>query len=234
MKIIVPCYNPQPDWARLLADRCATLRLALRDDCRISMVLVNDGSTQGVSEADLQLLRDAEPNLLYIAMPENRGKGAALRTGVAAVADIDPLFLMTDVDFPYTNDSMVRVVRALLQQGGIVSGHREEHYYERVPLFRRLLSKALRFMLKYLMRLPVSDSQCGLKAMDAKGKTIFLQTKIDRYLFDLEFLQMANKRVQVTPVLVELREGIIFTPMGLRVLKTEFGNFLRLLFFARS
>jgi glycosyltransferase involved in cell wall biosynthesis len=191
--------------------------------------LVNDGSSQGMLiPSDIERLRDAIPGMLFAEHTINQGKGAALRS--AAQMSSSPYALFTDIDFPYTQQSVIAVLQALTKHGGIVCGHREQTYYEKVPLVRRWLSKLLRLMLKYFLRLPVTDSQCGLKAMDQSGRDIFLQTTINRYLFDLEFLQKANGKVTVTAVRVELRDGIIFTAMSLRMLRTEFGNFLKLLF----
>lgn len=124
---------------------------------------------------------------------------------------------------------MARVAETLLHKGGVAAGNRDTTYYAHVPLFRRLLSKFLRWMLRNLLRQPISDSQCGLKGFDAAGKAIFLQTTIDRFLFDLEFLMLANGKVPVTPVPVELRPGVVFSKVGWKILTTELRNFLRLL-----
>jgi glycosyltransferase involved in cell wall biosynthesis len=228
VQILVPCYNPSSGWAEVLYQRFLSLQTAVRDRFLLDLVLVNDGSTNGVTQLDVAFLRSQMTHFTYLSYNQNKGKGAALRYGAAQSQAHFTLF--TDIDFPYTDASMIDVLDVLVAQGGIVSGHREESYYQKVPVFRRLLSKVLRLMLKYLMRLPVTDSQCGLKGMDTAGKSIFLETTIDRYLFDLEFLQLANKRIEVRPVRVELRSGITFTTMGIGILRTEFKNFLRLLF----
>jgi hypothetical protein len=56
-----------------------------------------------------------------------------------------------------------------------------------------------------------------------------LETTIERFLFDLEFLMLANGRVAITPVPVELREGVVFSKVGWKILATEGKNFLWLL-----
>jgi glycosyltransferase involved in cell wall biosynthesis len=226
--ILVPCYNPQAGWATVLVERYEALVLDTEGKYQLNLILVNDGSTHGYSDHDLEVIRIHIPDLQYYSHTENQGKGAALRT--AALQATSEYLVFTDIDFPYTQQSMLRVMEALVAHGGIISGHREQAYYEKVPMFRRILSKLLRWLLKYFLRLPVTDSQCGLKAMDSAGRTVFLETTINRYLFDLEFLQKANGRVAVTPVRVELRDGIIFTSMSFGVLRKEFWNFLKLVF----
>lgn len=191
------------------------------------LVVVNDGSARNATELNFNRLREILPDVQIVSYSENRGKGYALRQGVAAgQADF---YLVTDTDFPYTIDSMCRVVKTLQLQGGIAAGNRDTAYYEQVPPFRRWLSRALRWLLRNVLRQPIGDSQCGLKAFDQQGRAVFLETTIDRFLFDLEFLMLANERVKIIPVSVQLRGGVVFSKVGWRILATEGRNFLWLL-----
>lgn len=225
----MPCYNPAADWEQGLADRFTQLRTALAEIAEtVGLIVVNDGSVRQVTPANVERLEALVPGVRVINYPENRGKGYALRQGAAA-ADAD-FILVTDIDFPYTIDSMCRVAGVLKKQGGIAAGNRDLAYYANVPAFRRWLSKGLRWLLRHVLRQPIDDSQCGLKGFDQNGKAVFLETSIDRFLFDLEFLMLANGRVPVVPVPVELRPGVVFTSVGWKILATEGGNFLRLFF----
>lgn len=225
--IVVPCYNPSEEWGPAFALKFTELKAHLSSlTPTIDLVLVNDGHINGTRPAVLDQLPALVPGIQIISYEQNRGKGYALRQGVQqAQGDI---YLITDADFPYTMDSMVAIVGHLIRQGGIAAGNRDLAYYSHVPLFRRLLSKGLRWMLRNLLRLQVTDSQCGLKGFDNAGKTVFLETGIDRFLFDLEFLLLAKKRVAVYPVPVQLRPGVVFSKVGWKVLATEGANFLKL------
>ena len=223
----MPCYNPPEGWEAALAAKFADFRAALAGLIdETGLIVVNDGSTRHVEEQNFERLKTLAPGARVVSYPDNRGKGYALRQGVMA-ADA-PLLLVTDADFPYTIDSMRRVVEALHVYGGIAAGNRDTAYYANVPLFRRWLSQTLRWLLCNVLRQPIDDSQCGLKAFDQTGKSVFLETTIDRFLFDLEFLMLASGRVRVTPVPVELRAGVVFSSVGWKILATEGGNFLRL------
>lgn len=191
------------------------------------LVVVNDGSSAASSELIFKRLSEVIPDVKIVSYPANRGKGYALRQGVAA-SDAD-FHIVTDADFPYTIESMERIAATLRDHGGIAAGNRDTAYYEQVPLFRRRLSQGLRWLLRNMLRQPIGDSQCGLKGFDNQGKKVFLETTIERFLFDLEFLMLANGRVQVTPVPVELREGVTFSKVGWKILATEGRNFLWLL-----
>ncbi len=227
LHVIVPCYNPPEGWEAALAAKFLDFQKIIADlTAETSLIVVNDGSSRNSSESNFERLRSLAPGSQVVSYPDNRGKGYALRQGVAA-SDAE-YCLVTDADFPYTLDSMRRVVEVLLAKGGIAAGNRDTAYYDRVPAFRRRLSKSLRWLLRNVLRQPIDDSQCGLKAFDKAGKAVFLETTIDRFLFDLEFLMLANGRVDVTPVPVELRSGVTFSHVGTRVLATEGGNFLKL------
>lgn len=226
LDIVVPCYNPTPQWAQKLSGyflQYATITGANA----LGLIVVNDGSVRNFSSTELAILKSSVSKLTVLSYPENRGKGHALRQGVAASkAD---LAIVTDVDFPYTLDS-IRAIEARLSAGGaVVIGHRKEDYYQQVPWFRKQLSRSFRFFLGHLLGLRHQDSQCGLKGFDRSGRVIFLQTTIDRYLFDLEFLILANRSVGVISVPVQLREGVTFSTMGIKILLTELRNFLKII-----
>ncbi|MEZ4943054.1 MAG: glycosyltransferase family 2 protein [Saprospiraceae bacterium] len=227
-QVIVPCYNPPEGWEQALADRFARLQEALAGVAgQTTLMVVIDGASANTTAANTNRLKTLIPGVQVIQYAENRGKGFAMRLGVQAATAT--FLLLTDIDFPYTTDSMRRVADTLREKGGIVAGNRSTAYYANVPAFRRWLSKGLRWLLRHVLRQPIDDSQCGLKGFDPNGKAVFLETTIDRFLFDLEFLMLANGRVPVTPVPVELRPDIVFTSLGWKILAAESGNFLKLL-----
>lgn len=180
-------------------------------------------------EAEIGELKAKVPDVEMIAYPNNAGKGYALRAGVGAAPG--PHYLITDIDFPYTLESMRKVCDALLRQGGVVAGNRDQAYYAHTPPARKRISKALRWVVRRVFRLNVDDTQCGLKAFDQNGKEAFMAVKTRRFLYDLEFLLLARKSgVPVAPVAVALREGITFNKVSRKVLLQESANLLRLLF----
>ena len=224
----MPCYNPPPDWERALANRWTGFQKSVSGLVQeVGLIVVNDGSSQNTTELNFNTLRENISSVIVVSYAENQGKGHALREGVK-MSEAD-FYLVTDADFPYNMESMKRIVETLLEKGGIAAGNRDTGYYAHVPLFRRMISKVLRWTLRNLLRQPISDSQCGLKGFDNAGKKIFLETTINRFLFDLEFLMLAKDRVEVTPVPVELREGVVFSKVGMKILATEGRNFIQLL-----
>lgn len=193
-------------------------------------IIVNDGSVRGISDKALRRLNAAIPNLTYLSYEHNRGKGHALRTGIKSSNAEYTLF--TDIDFPFTMESNLALIRTLLAgRVDIVVGSRSSRYHEKLPFTRRWVSKVLRGLNKYILRLKVFDTQCGLKGFNRKGKDLFMETKLDRYLFDLEFIHLVSKSdATISPVEVQLRENVVFSSMPLKVLASEGVDFLRILF----
>jgi glycosyltransferase involved in cell wall biosynthesis len=217
--LVLPVFNPTQGWFDQVQKNLGLLSSACQEGVRL--IIVDDGST--ASKLDTS-------EILLIQLPYNQGKGAALRKGFE-VADA-PIILFTDIDFPYEIDSMVKVISSIENGADVSLGYREDDYYDRVPPFRKILSESFRFVLKTILRFPITDTQCGLKGMNQRGKAVFMQTKINRFLVDMEFIKRAvkAKSLRIEPVVVQLRDDVVFSKMGIRVILSELLNFLRIFF----
>ncbi len=227
--LILPCYNPLPGWVDNVLASMARLREAL-PEAEPCLVVVNDGSARGVTVADIDRLRAALPHFTYLSYDLNQGKGHALRTGVAQ--STHELCLFTDIDFPYEETSMAQLYRVLATgQTDVAAGIRDSNYYAQVPPARVAISQTLRLLTRQLLRLPVSDTQCGLKGFNERGRRLFMRSQTKRYLFDLEFLYMGAREpgLRVQAVEVRLKLGVIFSKMPLRVLASEGYSLLKIL-----
>lgn len=222
IEIVLPCYNPGDNWHKEL--------LGFYDynngRYNISFILVNDGShTEKIIE-QLTYLKSRGVEVKFVSYPENKGKGYALRQGVATSAA--EFVVYTDVDFPFTNESILSLMHTLIyERCDVVAGYRNENYYQKtMSYYRKILSKTFRFFLKQILGMSVTDTQCGLKGFNQRGKEKFLQTTINRYLFDFEFIHSAekDKTIVLKTVQVQLKTGIIFSKMKLKVLFQELFN----------
>lgn len=227
--IVLPCYNPAEGWGISVVDKMIELREMLPEvECRL--IVVDDGSSTGVNDVNIQTIKGSIPLTKVIRCSENQGKGAALRKGIKS-ANADYI-IYTDVDFPYTLKSLLAIYNDLLEGFDIVAGIKDDTYYHSVPAGRRFISRFLRGMTRLFLGLKITDTQCGLKGMNAKGRDVFLSTTIDRYLFDLEFIYLAshNKEIQLTARTIQLRDSISFSKMPLKILVQEGFNFVRIIF----
>lgn len=227
LDIILPAYNPLPGWEDIVVGRFQSLVKAL-PDVKIRLFIVNDGSQRLDENHAAGLIQEVIPDLQWISYKENRGKGYALRQGVKkSTADF---VVYTDIDWPYTEESMVGVIRTLTGSADAVIGKRDENYYTHLPPARRRISRLLRSFNAKLLRLKVDDTQAGLKGFRKNVKDIFLSTTIDRYLFDLEFIYLisAKKEIKVIGYPIALRPGITFSKMNRKILFQEARNFLKI------
>lgn len=227
LDIILPAYNPLPGWEEIVIGRFQSLVKAL-PDVKIRLFIVNDGSLRLDENQSAGLLKEVIPDLQWISYKENRGKGYALRQGVQkSAADF---VVYTDIDWPYTEDSMIGVIGTLIDSADAVIGKRDENYYTHLPPARRRISRLLRSFNAKLLRLKVDDTQAGLKGFRKNVKDIFLSTTIDRYLFDLEFIYLisAKKEIKVVGYPIALRPGITFSKMNRKILFQEARNFLKI------
>ncbi|MDX1684893.1 MAG: glycosyltransferase family 2 protein, partial [Saprospiraceae bacterium] len=220
--LVLPCYNPPPQWASNIVESFNKLE-ELLPQCTLQLIIVDDGSDPVLPEDQINFIREKIPGLRWIKQVPNKGKGAALRRGVMAGTSSYTVF--TDIDFPYTLPTTAGLIKELLKENAdVVVGQRKAKYYEKTPLMRKLVSKFLRLFNRYILRIPVTDTQCGLKGFNRKGQQAFSETTVNRYLFDLEFLILAGSKkydLSVRPFIVELREGVNFSKLNLKILFTE-------------
>lgn len=233
LDIILPCFNPPKGWAAQLPANLQEIQAGIGMEVEITLILVNDGSSRGIGEADIAWLRTQIPCFHYITYAANQGKGHALRQGVqAAQGDVQ---IYTDIDFPYSTESFVAIYNTLARSpSDIAVGVRDAAYYAHVPLARKIISKLLRWMLKTFLRTKVTDTQCGLKGFKARGRQLFLATRIQRFLFDLEFVFLASNaaHVQLLPVPVQLKPGVEFSKARLCIIAREALNFGKIFWLA--
>jgi len=223
--VVLPVFNPDSHLVQDLLQR--KQKLAMETGKQVQLIVVNDGSKDSNPFEEIQRL---DPTVEVVHLSKNQGKGAALRSGIGrSTADFT---LFTDADFPYTIESMASIIRRLEAGANIALGHREQDYYASVPWFRRGMSELFRFLLREVLRFPVTDTQCGLKGMDAKGREVFMSTRINEFMIDMDFIKRAVRRkdLNIQPVVVNLRPDVTFSKMGLKVILREFMNFLHVLF----
>jgi len=197
-------------------------------EVRMHPIIVNDGSAMGIESSDIALIQEYFPQLTYLQNPQNMGKGYTLRNGVKASRH--ELCIYTDIDFPYTLESFLKVYKALAEEGtDIAVGIKDSSYYQHLPPSRVRISKGLRWMARSFLRISITDTQCGLKGFNQKGREVFLSTSINRYLCDLEFIYLADRKksLQMKPVEAKLKDGVVFSHVNVNILMSEGINFLR-------
>ena len=228
VSLILPCYNPPHEWEKTVLFNYNTF--SQRVQTPVELVVVMDGVSETVTAEALAFLEKNIVAVRLISYTENQGKGYAIRKGVEASAG--DIILYTDIDFPYTPDSIYAVYDSLAKnECDVAAGIKDDAYFEHVPPLRRFISRYLQLLIRIFLSMPVTDTQCGLKGFRSNVKPLFLETTIKRYLFDLEFIRncFKSKKIRVKPIPVTLNENIHFRRMNYRILLPEMFNFIRLL-----
>ncbi len=227
LDIILPAYNPLPGWESVVINRYLSMKNRLAG-ITFHLIIVNDGSERIDESGAVKILKESIPELTWISYPKNKGKGHALRKGIAS--SISDLLIYTDIDWPYSEESMFGMINNLLKEADAVIGIRDQSYYSHLPKTRRRISKLLRTINAKVLHLKVNDTQAGLKGFRKNVKEIFLSTTIERYLFDLEFIYLLSgiPGLKVIGYPIQLRPDITFSKMNRRILFQEARNFLKI------
>src|ERR1700741_2242576 len=108
LSILMPVYNE-----RTVVERCISLVLTapIPENMERELVIVDDCSTDG-TYAILERLAAAFPQIQLHRHPQNRGKGAAVRTAIQKASG--DFSLIQDADLEYDPSEYPRLMRALL------------------------------------------------------------------------------------------------------------------------
>ncbi|MGH9285219.1 MAG: glycosyltransferase, partial [Acidimicrobiales bacterium] len=154
------------------------------------VIVVDDGSADGTAEAARRAGADT-----VVALPRNRGKGAAVRAGVAAATGRAVAFL--DADLAYHPSQLLRLLDAVESGYDMAVGSRRHVQTVELVAARRLreVSGRLFNLLAQIVLLgDYRDTQCGLKAFRADAAArLFAGGRIDGFAFDVELFHLAER-----------------------------------------
>ena len=194
LSAIIPAYNEE----RVLGENIARFDHYLKkQDFDYEIVIVNDGSTDRTALV-AAALREKIKTIRLLDNRTNRGKGAAVRQGMLAARGDYRLFLDADNSTPI--DCLVAVWPKFAAGADIVIGSRHPRdaagACQNIPQARwkRLLGSGGNWLIRQLAIRDIWDTQCGFKIFRREAsEAIFRRATIDRWLFDLEVLVLAQK-----------------------------------------
>ncbi|MDB5195898.1 MAG: hypothetical protein JWP88_268 [Flaviaesturariibacter sp.] len=227
VSIVLPLYKPTGNWANQFVKNVSALNEELQG-IDIHYIVVHDGPPTEHLLSTFEVIAEAIESIQFLHYKENRGKGYALRLGVLQA--ITPYVITTDFDFPYVKEDIAELFSKLQLGYEVVIGKRNRSYFSQLPVKRKVISKTYAWVNRLFFNLPVYDTQSGLKGFNVNGRSVFLQTRISRFLVDTEFLIRTTKKGLLVDVIdVNLRPDVSFTNFGWGVLKTETRNLLYLI-----
>jgi len=202
LSIVIPAYNE--------AERLpATLRritgfLAGRSHLLPAEIIVaDDGSRDGTARVATGVAMPSNVELRVVTLTKNRGKGAAVRAGLAASRGERVLITDADLATPIEEIETLLLARA----AGIAAGSRgmrRELIARKQPFLRDHLGRLFNHILRGLSVTTLKDTQCGFKLIDGDlARVLAMQLRLDGFAFDVEMLARAERmgqRVVEVPV----------------------------------
>ena len=179
--LIIPAYKPAKELLGLLA------QFEGNDD--FLPIVVDDGSGADF----LPIFEALPPGVTLLRHPENRGKGAALKTAFRHVLEACPqcgLAVTADADGQHRYEDILRVCnRAAANPGALVLGSRK--FEGDVPLRSRFGNGVTRKVFSVASGVSVYDTQTGLRAFDRTLLKRFVDIPGERYEYEINMLLTA-------------------------------------------
>jgi len=198
--VLIPVYNHGAQVGAVI-ERARPLGLPI--------FVVDDGSTDGTP----QVLHGLE-GITVLRHPVNRGKGAALLTGMAAAAPSCDYALTLDADGQH-NPADGQALLAIARQGerALVVGKRQGMAGENVPWTSRFGRGFSNFWVWASGGPWIADSQSGFRLYPLP-EILELDVQARRYQFEVEVLVRAQ---QSGIAIVEVPVSVVYQPKGVRV-----------------
>ncbi len=161
ISIVIPAYNEEQaivNVVQQIADVCTAQKVDFE------IIVVDDGSTDRTAEV-LQ-----NKNVQVIRHPENRGYGAAIKSGVLSAQN--PWILITDADGTYPISQIPRLLENLDHYEMVVGARTGDNV--NIPLVRRPAKWVLSLLANFMAQTHIPDLNSGFR--------IFRKTAFQRFL----------------------------------------------------
>jgi glycosyltransferase involved in cell wall biosynthesis len=209
MLVLIPAYEPNEKMLALIAE--------LQEKTTYDILIVDDGSGESYQTL-FQLAASCGCTVLHHR--ENKGKGAALKTGftyLLAAGRTDGV-VCADADGQHHVADIISVAQAVAaQQDVMVLGVRE--FQGKVPLKSRFGNRVTSFFFKRATGIALTDTQTGLRAYPAALLPWLCAVPGERFEYELNLLLAAGKsaimmkQVPIATIYDNQNKGTHFRPL---------------------
>ena len=221
---VIPCFNEE---ARIGDTLRVTLDYLASNAPDSELIVVNDGSTDATATIARERLETAKIKTRLLENFPNRGKGAAVRSGLLAAQK--PIGLFFDADLSTPLGETPKLIEPIANgEVDIAFGSRaldRSLIGVHQPWRREQGGRVFNLLVRVATGLPFWDTQCGFKAFQLDVcRPILEAAHVNGFAFDVELLFLANRaglRVREIPVRWNHAEGskVSFFRDSLRMLR---------------
>lgn len=189
--VLIPAYKPDRRLNQLVDDLLAA--------GFSNLVVVDDGG----GEPFRAIFNDLEGKATVLVHEVNRGKGAALKTGLAHIAKTSGAAVVTaDADGQHTPADVKKIADVLLEKPDhLVLGVRDKSQMPPRSKFGNTLTCGVFALTTGLW---ISDTQTGLRGLPAGQLEPFSALEGDRYEYEMNMLvDVAKRKVPVSEVKID-------------------------------
>ena len=196
LSVIIPVYNEAATVGEIVRRVCQT---HLVDE----IILVDDGSTDGTREALTGLASPGDSTLKILLHDRNRGKGAAIRSGLGlAQGDV---VLIQDADLEYDPQDYPALLKPFNEGAPVVYGSRFLHEEGETMALSRLANRWLTWVTNLLFGAHLTDMETGYKLF-RREVIQSLDLRAKRFEFEPEVTAKLLKRgVRIREVPIHFR-----------------------------
>ncbi|MCM8758736.1 MAG: glycosyltransferase family 2 protein [Candidatus Omnitrophica bacterium] len=189
LSIVIPAYNEEKRIEKTLDQIYKFLK---NTTIKFEIIVVDDGSTD-LTASVVKKVIEKIPLVKLISYNTNMGKGEAVKRGV--MASSGQLILFSDADLSTPISELEKLLPFIQQGYDIVIGSRRTEnsmITKKQPLHRRISGMIFLKLVKVVLKLPFSDTQCGFKMFKGEiAKDLFSTLIHRRFIFDVEIIYKA-------------------------------------------
>ncbi len=191
LSVIVPVFNERNTVVEIMR-RMRAVDLPIERE----IIVVDDGSSDGTQQVLAQL---GDSTVKIVKHPANRGKGAAIRTGLEHVTG--DLVLIQDADLEYDPEDWPKLLAPIFSgKATVVYGSRFTGERRNMLYLHWVGNRALSFVTNVLYNTTLSDMETCYKLFDRRvldGITI----RSDRFDFEPEITaKVLRRRIRIYEV----------------------------------
>jgi len=211
ISVILPSYNP--------GNQIISVIKRVIEQGFSDVIIINDGSRDEITPIFDEAAKI--DGCTVLRHNENKGKGAALKTGMKYFLDNRPVYtgiVTIDDDGQHLPEDIKLCAEAMAQSGSLVLGSRD-FQNPSVPFKSRIGNRFTAKLFSASIGLDIKDSQTGLRAIPKEFLNTFINVSGNRFEYETNMLITAKKEniniteVSINTVYIDGNKSTHFRPV---------------------